>query len=476
MKSFYTCYKLVLAVAALLVFAAPAGAQYLRTSYFMEGSQYRLQLNPALAPEKGFVHLPGIGHVNASMRSNSLGIEDVIDVIKNSDDADYFASDKFMSNLNDENRAMVNAGTDALSVGWWHDEKSFWTLGFSVKADGGLKAQRSLFSFMRDMRGMESNDYSNYMRDLSNQELNVNAYSEVSVGYTRRFSDRFNAGVRVKGLLGMGNARLKIDKAIIKTNLQGVDPNIDWSHAGPDELMDVQGTASVEVEATLESSIEGLIYKTSNQGYIDELDFETKNMGFAGLGAGIDIGVSGRVVGGLSLSASLVDLGFIRWSKGSTKVAHSNTEDLNFDSNNQGDIFRFSDVVGTGKALNLDMMRLYIDNNGTKARTTSLTPSMVLGADYAFAGDKLSIGMLYTNYFASIANESELTFSVNYNPSNFVNLSASYSPLLCGGKSFGFAMKFGPLFIGTDYMYLGKDTKCCNALFGLSIPLSRRPE
>lgn len=476
MKSFYTCYKLVLVMAALLVFAAPAGAQYLRTSYFMEGSQYRLQLNPALAPEKGFVHLPGIGHVNASMRSNSLGIEDVIDVIKNSDDADYFASDKFMSNLKDENRAMVNAGTDVLSVGWWHDEKSFWSLGFSVKADGGLKAQRSLFSFMRDMRGMESNDYSNYMRDLSNQELNVNAYSEVSVGYTRRFSDRFNAGVRVKGLLGMGNARLKIDKAIIKTNLQGVDPNIDWSHAGPDELMDVQGTASVEVEATLESSIEGLKYKTSNQGYIDELDFETKNMGFAGLGAGIDIGVSGRVVGGLSLSASLVDLGFIRWSKGSTKVAHSNTEDLNFDSNNQGDIFRFSDVVGTGKALNLDMMRLYIDNNGTKARTTSLTPSMVLGADYAFAGDKLSIGMLYTNYFASIANESELTFSVNYNPSNFVNLSASYSPLLCGGKSFGFAMKFGPLFIGTDYMYLGKDTKCCNALFGLSIPLSRRPE
>ena len=477
MKKFYysmPSWRLVAVIVALLACAWPASAQYLRTSYFMENSQYRMQLNPALAPTKGFVHLPGIGHVNASVRSNSLGLENLIDVIKNKDDADYFASDSFMSNLKDKNFALANAGTDLLSVGWWHNDRSFWSINFSVKADGDLNVNRNLFSFMRDMRGMESNDYTNYERDLGKQELNVNAYGEIGLGYTHRFNDRISVGVRVKGLLGVGNAHLEVNKAVIKTNLEGIAPDIDWSTAGPDELLAAKGTASVEVDAVLESSMKGLEYERASRGYIDELEFEAKNMDISGFGAGIDIGVSGRVAGGLSLSAALVDLGFIKWSKSATKVAHANAEDLNFDSENPGDVFRFSDVVGSGKALNLDMMRLYIDEDGTKSRTTNLIPSMVLGADYTFTGDKLSLGVLFTNYFAHVRNEGELTMSINYMPSNFVGLTASYSPILCGGQSVGFALKLGPLFMGTDYMFFGKNTKCCNALFGLSIPLSAR--
>ena len=38
-------------------------AQYLRSSYFMEGSSTRIQLNPALQPKRGYVNLPGIGSV-----------------------------------------------------------------------------------------------------------------------------------------------------------------------------------------------------------------------------------------------------------------------------------------------------------------------------------------------------------------------------------------------------------------------------
>ena len=50
-------------------------AQYLRSSYFMEGSSTRIQLNPALQPKRGYVNLPGIGSVNAEVATNSLGIQ-----------------------------------------------------------------------------------------------------------------------------------------------------------------------------------------------------------------------------------------------------------------------------------------------------------------------------------------------------------------------------------------------------------------
>ena len=462
-------------IVVLLACVTPASAQYLRTSYFMDGAQYRLQLNPAMTPTKGFIHLPGISHTNAAVRSNTLGLGDVFDIIKNADDADYYASDRFMNNLKVENYALINAGTDIFAAGWWQGEKTFWTIGFGVKADGEMVVRPGLFSFLRDMKGMESNDYSNYESDWGKQELNVNAYSEIALGYTRCFSDRFSAGVRVKALLGLGNANLKINKAVVKTNLEGIDPDIDWTTASPDEFLHARGTASVDVDATLESSMEGLAYETSRRGYIDDLKYETSHMGIAGFGAGFDIGVTGRVTDELTLSASLLDMGFIKWSRGCTQSAKSNTDDLDFDSNRPGDMTRFRDVVSNARTLNMDLLRLRLDEE-VLSRTTHLTPSMVLGADYTLLEEKLRLGVLYTNYFAHLRNEGEMTLSVNYTPSKLIGLTASYSPLLCGGKSFGFAFKLGPLFLGTDYMYLGKDTKCCNALVGLSIPLASRPE
>ena len=62
------------AIVALLVLATATGnAQSVRSTYFMEGAQYRLQLNPALAPERGYINLPVIGHAEASVRSNTMG-------------------------------------------------------------------------------------------------------------------------------------------------------------------------------------------------------------------------------------------------------------------------------------------------------------------------------------------------------------------------------------------------------------------
>lgn len=43
--------KVWLSVVLLLCFSLSGQAQFLRTSYFMEGSNQRMQLNPALMPD-----------------------------------------------------------------------------------------------------------------------------------------------------------------------------------------------------------------------------------------------------------------------------------------------------------------------------------------------------------------------------------------------------------------------------------------
>ena len=52
---------------------------------------------------------------------------------------------------------------------------------------------------------------------------------------------------------------------------------------------------------------------------------------------------------------------------------------------------------------------------------------------------------------------------------------AQTSALLQGaGKTFGAAVKLGPIFVGTDYMFFGKNTKNVNAYIGFSIPLNKQ--
>lgn len=459
-------------LALLIATASDVQAQFLRSSYFMEGSQYRLQLNPALAPNKGYVNIPVIGNVNAGFYSNSLGLSDFTDIIKNSDDADYFTSDKFMNKLKPFNEIGINAGTDIASAGWWRG-KNFWSFNLGVKVNGGAKVPKELFHFLRDMTGSESNDYTNYIRDFSHEELNINAYTELAAGYARQINERLNVGGRAKLLLGVGNMNIKVHNATIETKLTGVPQDINWEDASVEELSKAKGTADIIVDAELDYSFKGINLITNENGYIDDVKFESKDLGVAGVGAAIDLGVSYRVINNLTLSAAILDLGFIKWSKGCTEKAFTNTDDLHFNSDKPEDIERFADIVGSNKALNFDLLKLTFDSEQKKSRTTSLATSLVLGANYDI-NSKISVGALFTEYMSKPKSQTELTLSLNLHPKNSIDFTFSYSPIMCSGSSFGLAARLGPLFIGTDYMFFGNGTKCCNALIGFSVPLGSK--
>lgn len=462
-----------LLVVALGMMAMLARGQMVRTSYFMDGAQYRLQLNPALPPDRGFVNLPAVGCTGVSSRSDVLSVDDVVDILKNGGDDEYYIADDFYNKLDERNKATVGLVTDLISVGWWHG-KGFMSLNVSIKGQAYASVPRELFAFMRDMKGRNSNDYTDYYRDMSDEELNIGLYTEIGAGYTRRINDRLSIGGRVKCLLGQGNVSLKVGTAVAQSNLRGVDPEINWSEAGFADVINARGTGSIDIQATLETSAEGLELPLNEKGYIDHARFKARNMGVAGVGAAIDLGIACHVSEAVELSAAVTDLGFINWYNGCTQVAHSNTSDLTFDSRNIGDLRRFSGLMGSGEAINLHLARFTPVEPPVKKRRTMLASTLAVGGRCWLSRDRLSVGALYTDRFSHVADGSELTLSLNWHPRSLFELSLSYSPIQCGGSSVGCAVKAGPLFVGTDYIYLGSKTKCFNALVGLSIPLGRR--
>ena len=126
--------------------------------------------------------------------------------------------------------------------------------------------------------------------------------------------------------------------------------------------------------------------------------------------------------------------------------------------------------VGNGDVLNYEMLQLQKEDVA-ESRTTSLHSTVVVGAEYELLDKWLAIGALSTTRFTKPKTQTEITLSANIRPKSWLNAAISYSMIQSAGKSFGLAVKLGPLFIGTDYMFFGKNTKTVNGFVGISVPL-----
>ena len=497
--------KLIGVFFIMLVCTLSANAQFLRTSYFMEGTHYRQQLNPALTPTKGYFNLPVIGAVNATVGSTSLGYQDIIDIIDDGDD--FYTKPDFMNRLKDNNKLNVNFSTEILSAGWYKG-KNFWSFNIGLRTDIGANLTKSMFTFLNEMETVEEN-WRNSNYDISGQQLNINDYTEIGLGLSRQINSRLTVGARVKALLGIGNMELKLNRVAMSANLPSDQQINQWSSESywnsmtpsqaaqaAQELKDKFNNyhANLTVGAELKSSFKGLeLQEEEGKDYVTDFDFDSGKLGIAGYGFGIDLGASYKILDNLTVSASVLDLGFISWSKSSTKIASANPDPIDIkgstyanmvDPNNpntvmnavnqlQNDAQGYMDRVTNGDVLDYDMLQLEV-SDAKESRKSRLASILVLGAEYGFFNNKLAVGVLSTTRFVQPDALTELTFSANYRPKSWFNVALSYSAIQSAGKSFGLGLKLGPLFVGTDYMFLGKNSNSVNGFVGVSIPLGGR--
>ena len=497
--------KLIGVFFIMLVCTLSANAQFLRTSYFMEGTHYRQQLNPALTPTKGYFNLPVIGAVNATVGSTSLGYQDIIDIIDDGDD--FYTKPDFMNRLKDNNKLNVNFSTEILSAGWYKG-KNFWSFNIGLRTDIGANLTKNMFTFLNEMETVEEN-WRNSNYDISGQQLNINAYTEIGLGLSRQINSRLTVGARVKALLGIGNMELKLNRVAMSANLPSDQQINQWSSESywnsmtpsqaaqaAQELKDKFNNyhANLTVGAELKSSFKGLeLQEEEDKDYVTDFDFDSGKLGIAGYGFGIDLGASYKILDNLTVSASVLDLGFISWSKSSTKIASANPDPIDIkgstyanmvDPNNpntvmnavnqlQNDAQGYMDRVTNGDVLDYDMLQLEV-SDAKESRKSRLASTLVLGAEYGFFNNKLAVGVLSTTRFVQPDALTELTFSANYRPKSWFNVALSYSAIQSAGKSFGLGLKLGPLFVGTDYMFLGKNSNSVNGFVGVSIPLGGR--
>ena len=428
--------------------------------------------------------------------------QDIIDIIDDGDD--FYTKPDFMNRLKDNNKLNVNFSTEILSAGWYKG-KNFWSFNIGLRTDIGANLTKNMFTFLNEMETVEEN-WRNSNYDISGQQLNINAYTEIGLGLSRQINSRLTVGARVKALLGIGNMELKLNRVAMSANLPSDQQINQWSSESywnsmtpsqaaqaAQELKDKFNNyhANLTVGAELKSSFKGLeLQEEEGKDYVTDFDFDSGKLGIAGYGFGIDLGASYKILDNLTVSASVLDLGFISWSKSSTKIASANPDPIDIkgstyanmvDPNNpntvmnavnqlQNDAQGYMDRVTNGDVLDYDMLQLEV-SDAKESRKSRLASILVLGAEYGFFNNKLAVGVLSTTRFVQPDALTELTFSANYRPKSWFNVALSYSAIQSAGKSFGLGLKLGPLFVGTDYMFLGKNTNSVSGFVGISVPL-----
>jgi hypothetical protein len=398
---------------SLAVFAVSVSAQNSQVLYLMNLPQNHL-INPALRPSNTlYIALPGI---NLNLNNNFVNFSDVIikgqpkDSLISFLHPDY-SVDKFLTKIKDRNFIEPEVAIQSLGFGFSVGKDSYVFVDITDRVDGNIVIPGDLFRLA--LKGNET--FVGNKIDLSSLRGDLKYYREIGLGISRNFSEKLRIGVKGKLLFGIA------DLAIENKSL-GVTVNDDYSHT-LDANLSVNMSGPVNVYMDSKNNIDSVTFdkdrfKTTS-GLVDFFS------GKKNLGLGLDIGATYDLTERIILSASVTDLGFIRWKKDITNLKADNR--FEFSGLNMVDVVNGTKTIDEiGKDMVDSLKNAFVVTRSKSAYTTYLPFGVSVGGSYNLT-KSFSVGLLsYTKFIGKGIREA-LTLSANLNIGNLFSTSVSYT-------------------------------------------------
>ncbi|MDD5788199.1 MAG: DUF5723 family protein [Bacteroidales bacterium] len=443
-----------MALGLLSMCSLHAMAQQLNSAYFTNDYKFRHTMNPAYGNEQNYVSMPGFGNVNVSTMGN-FGYEDVIfdNPMFPSTSKDrlttfmnpYISTADALKGFNSgDNKILGDVSITVLSAGF----KGFGgynTVELNARTSFGVSMPYELFEFAKNT--------GNRTYNIGNISANGQAFAELAFGHSRQINEKLRVGAKVKLLFGAGRGDVNIDN--VKADLAADDK---WT---------VSGHAKSEV------SVKGFTYKTEEKEYKEEgrgtyqyvNDVDVDGAGLGGFGLAFDLGGVYKINNDFTVSAALLDLGFIKWSN--NMVAVNGGEEFVF--NGFHDVAVNEDRGGSTLSMQGDKYSDQLadfanlqDKGDEGGRTTGIGATLNLGCEYTLpVYRKITFGVLSSTRFRGDYSWTEARVSANWTPLKWidggVNMAfGSYR------NSFGWVLNFHPkgynFYVGMDHT-LGKVSK-----------------
>ncbi len=437
--------KKIYSLLVLTLFALTAAAQN-TTTYFMKGATMRSDFNPALAPTRGYINVPGLGSLQAGV-SSPIALDNLFytrgDGLVTLLDASV-SREEALRNLSSRNVLDGDVRAQLLGFGaFTKNGKNFWSFSLNLRTEVEANIPYSFVEFFKT-----GNDAK--IKDL---RADLNAWTEAAFSYSFPINKQLYVGARVKFLAGLAHAKMNIEQMNIALQADR------WE---------------IQTKGIFELS--GATAEVDENGNFNAGDIEMDDYELAGMGASIDLGATYDIRPDLQVSLGVTDLGFIAWNKKSAMYGESVNQFT----------YEGVDVVdGVVTSPDFDMDFFEFQAQSGKGTTRMLRSTINAGVEYDMWQKRVGFGLLYSARFSSIRMRHSLTGSVNFYPVHWANITASYLYAGNRGSSLGLALNLTPGFINlmlaTD-LVTAKVTpqmvpvkrKTVNFTFGLGIPIGRR--
>lgn len=459
-------------MAAALTMAAailPTSAQELRTSYFMETSNYRHQMNPALLDSPYFGMF--FSNINVGMTGNIGAKQFIFDTnglpgytgnYRYTTFMDPNVDAKtFLNKLHDKNRFDLYLNYNLFSVGFkaWGGVN---LLELNLRSNTNLTLPKGLFEFAKTAGEKEHYEFGGLGMRTQN-------YMELALGHSRDINKQWRVGGKLKFLIGAAYADFTADNVTLDMT---------------EDAWRIQSNAQMKASLLKSDVIHEDPSKNSADGRprVKELD----NFGFSlpGFGMALDLGVTYKPIENLTLSAAITDLGFISWKN----THHASSQgDYTFDGFNNiyigSDKDQTEDIDDQFDQIGDDLEEMFsVYDDGTKTATQALAATLNVGAEYKLpAYDKLKFGFLYTSRIHGKYSWHQGMLNVGVRPVKWfecnVNGAVTSTGVTAGGMLSLKAPHFN-FYIAADRFFskLGKqgvplNSSNGNITFGMTFPL-----
>jgi hypothetical protein len=405
-------------------------------------------LNPAVQSEcNWFIGIPVFSSVHINYANSAFSVNQLL----TPDNSGLVNIDKVVNQLGRRSFIGAEFHTTLLALGYKRGDYYF---DFSAMEKVNLP-----LTISRDIFGLLWNGNHNYEGSeagLKGTAAYFNYYREYALGISKKTASNIFIGLKGKILFG------KLNIATPSTNIS---------------LLTDENSYNLTLNGDFQSNLSLPVIIEHPNGSIqsinlqDPLDYRglllnRRNWGFAA-DAGVILPYSKR----LTLSASILDLGFIRWRSNQNNItASGNFFYDGFLSDTVTSVTFVDDLINSFS----DSMQLEVAN---ASYTTFLPVKTYLGLKYEIS-PKLNAGGVFSSVIYRTKALTALTASIEYNPFGNVYILASYSLMYRSFKNFGlgFSVGKGPIqfYLISDNvagLIWPLDTRNINLRFGLNINL-----
>jgi hypothetical protein len=417
------------------------------TLFQTQGAFQQVYVNPAAQPD-GKIHVgfPLISNLNFGASNSGFTLSDMLTV--RPDDSLMITPDRVINSLNPINYLTFDTQLDLFSLGIYIG-KSY--LSFNI-------SERTNFQFMYagDLPRLllEGNGGSllGNRASFDNSGMNLNVFREVGLGLSTPINDKLTIGVRAKLLMG-------------HFNVTTVNSSFGMHTDAETYALTFDGGARVNTAGFENLDLPGLTPL--------DIFFNNENLGIA-----VDLGADYKLDDKITLSASVLDLGYISWS---SNVANYNIADFNYTFSG----VELLDFMG-GNTSALDEVIDTLNSQFSTFKTdevyrSGLYTRFFLGGNYKI-NDKFNAGALVYNEFIANSLRQAVSISGGIKLKDYFTLTTNYTIFSRSYSNIGLGLivKGGPVqfFVISDNLsvaFAPERSKNLHARFGLNLAVGKKP-